>query len=102
MTKTPTISYQPPCQSCPYRKLGAIPERELSRTALLIVSALSERQRQVLTGLASSKTPKEVALDLGISPKTVEFHRAQVYARISIHDIAGLTRFAMRAGLVSV
>jgi DNA-binding NarL/FixJ family response regulator len=38
---------------------------------------------------------------LGVSPKTVEFHRAQLMARLGVHDIAGLTRYALKHGLIA-
>lgn len=63
---------------------------------------LSSRQRQVLQLVAEGKTTKQVALELNISVKTVESHRAQLMDRLNIHDIAGLVRFAIRMGLVKV
>lgn len=62
---------------------------------------LSPRQREVLQLLAEGRSTKEIASDLGLSAKTVETHRAQIMERLGIHDVAGLTRFAIRAGLIS-
>ena len=50
--------------------------------------------------VAEGKSTKEIARLLDLSPKTVDIHRAQVMQRLDIHDVAGLTRFAVRAGLV--
>jgi len=61
---------------------------------------MSRRQRQVLQMIAESKTTKQIALELNISVKTVECHRAQLMDRSEIHDIPGLVRFAIKAGLV--
>jgi DNA-binding NarL/FixJ family response regulator len=61
---------------------------------------LSARQRQVLQLIAEGKTTKQVALELGISVKTVESHRAQLMDRLNIHDVAGLVRYAIKTGLV--
>lgn len=63
---------------------------------------LSVRQRQVLQLIAEGKTTKQVALELNISVKTVESHRAQLMDRLNIHDVAGLVRYAIRMGLVKV
>ena len=63
---------------------------------------LTERQTQVLRLMAEGKTTKQVALELNISVKTVESHRSQLMDRLEIHDIAGLVRFAIRTGLVSL
>lgn len=61
---------------------------------------LTPRQTEILRLVAAGQTTKEVALALCISPKTVEFHRAQLMERIGVHDIAGLTRYAMQQGLI--
>src|SRR5882672_2132863 len=63
---------------------------------------LSTRQRQVLQLIAEGKTMKQVALDLGISVKTVETHRAQLMDRLNIHDVAGLVRYAIKMRLVKI
>jgi DNA-binding NarL/FixJ family response regulator len=63
---------------------------------------LSHRQTQVLQLIAESKTTKQIALDLNISVKTVECHRAQLMDRLEIHDVPGLVRFAIKAGLVAL
>jgi DNA-binding NarL/FixJ family response regulator len=52
---------------------------------------LTPRQEQILRLVASGRTTKEIARDLGISPKTVEFHRAQLMERLGLHDVAGMT-----------
>ena len=57
---------------------------------------LSPRQVQVLQGVAMGKSNKEMARDMGISIKTVEYHRAEVMHRTQMHDVAGLTRYALR------
>lgn len=61
---------------------------------------LTSRQREVLRLVASGKTTKEIARDLGISPKTVEFHRGRLMERIGAHDVTGLTRFALQYGVL--
>ena len=64
-------------------------------------SGLTARQREILQLIAEGRSTKEIAADLGVSVKTVETHRAQLMERLDIHDIPGLVRFAIRAGLVS-
>ena len=61
---------------------------------------LTPRQREVLQLIAEGKTTKEIAHILQISVKTVEMHRTQLMDRLDIHEIAGLVRYAIRAGLV--
>ncbi len=65
-----------------------------------VVAALSERERQVLRLLALGSSAKEVAVQLAISVKTVETHRARLCAKVATHSVADLTRLAVRAGLV--
>jgi DNA-binding NarL/FixJ family response regulator len=63
---------------------------------------LTLRQREVLQLIAEGQTTRQIADRLGLSTKTVETHRADLMARLDIHDIAGLVRFAIRTGLVSL
>ncbi len=60
---------------------------------------LTSRQAEVLQLIAEGRTTKEIASLLAISLKTVETFRRQIMARLDIHSIAGLTRFAVRQGL---
>jgi DNA-binding NarL/FixJ family response regulator len=62
---------------------------------------LTPRQREILQLIAEGHTTKEMAKLLHLSIKTIETHRAQLMERLDIHDIAGLVRYAMRAGLVN-
>jgi DNA-binding NarL/FixJ family response regulator len=63
---------------------------------------LTPRQREILKLIADRQSTREIAGTLEISVKTVETHRAQLMERLNIHDIPGLVRFAIRAGLVSI
>jgi DNA-binding NarL/FixJ family response regulator len=62
---------------------------------------LTSRQREVLQMVAEGNTTKEIAKELGISGKTVEAYRGELMKTLDIHDIASLTRYAIRTGLVS-
>jgi DNA-binding NarL/FixJ family response regulator len=63
-------------------------------------TSLTPRQTEILRLVASGRTTKEIARDLGISPKTVEFHRGRLMERIGVRDVTGLTRFALQTGVV--
>jgi DNA-binding NarL/FixJ family response regulator len=65
------------------------------------VDQLSSRQREILQLIAEGQTTKGIALILKVSPKTVEYHRAQLMQRLNIFDVPGLVRLAVRSGLVS-
>jgi DNA-binding NarL/FixJ family response regulator len=60
------------------------------------------RERQVLQLVAEGKTTKEVAHALGISVKTADSHRTRLMTKLGIHDTAGLVRYAVREGVVSL
>lgn len=62
---------------------------------------LSPRQREILKAVATGRTTKQIAYDLGLSIKTIETHRAQVMERLGIHDVAGLVRYSIRIGLIN-
>jgi DNA-binding NarL/FixJ family response regulator len=63
-------------------------------------SRLSSREMEVLQLIAEGKANKETAAELGISIKTVEKHREKVMSKLNIHDTAGLTRYAISAGII--
>jgi DNA-binding NarL/FixJ family response regulator len=61
---------------------------------------LTLRQREVLQLIAEGHTTKEIAGELAISVKTAEAYRGELMKALDIHDIASLTRYAIRAGMV--
>ena len=63
-------------------------------------AALTSREAEVLQLIAEGKANKETADILGISIKTVEKHRQRVMEKLNIHDTAGLTRYAIGAGII--
>ena len=54
--------------------------------ARLRIAEMSEREREVLAGLLAGKTNKEIGRDIGLSPRTVETHRAHVMQRLGAQD----------------
>lgn len=65
----------------------------------LVLGALSPREREVLDGLAQGYPNKTIAYDLGISPRTVEVHRANVMAKLGARSLSDALRIAFAAGL---
>ncbi|GAB3764730.1 response regulator transcription factor [Ramlibacter monticola] len=61
---------------------------------------LTERQIEILVRLASGMSSKEIAYDLGLSSKTVDVHRGRIMERLELRDVASLTRYAVRKGLI--
>ncbi len=64
------------------------------------LESLTRRQREILQLIAEGCATREIAERLSLSIKTVETHRSQLMERLNIRDVAGLTRFAIRVGLV--
>jgi DNA-binding NarL/FixJ family response regulator len=64
-------------------------------------SVLTPRQREVLQLVAEGKAVKEIAQLLNISPKTVEFHKAQIMEQLDLRTTAELTKYAMAHGLTT-
>ena len=61
---------------------------------------LTHRQVEILTLIAKGRASKEIAYELGLSPKTVDVHRARIMERLQLSDIASLTLYAVRKGLI--
>jgi two-component system, NarL family, response regulator NreC len=74
-------------------------EAYLSKT-YLPADPLSGRERQVLQLVGEGKSTKDVAVQLGISVKTAESHRARLMKKLGIHETASLVRYAIRRGLI--
>ena len=72
-------------------ELGAIKDK---------LSALSNRERQVLEGLVAGHPNKTIAFDLGISPRTVEIYRANLMTKMAANSLSDLVRMAMLAGIL--
>jgi two-component system, NarL family, response regulator NreC len=65
-------------------------------------SELTSREREVLVSIAEGQSNKEIANRLGIGVRTIETHRERIMRRLRIHSVAGLTKYAIANGLVSL
>ena len=61
---------------------------------------MTARERLILQMVGEGLSSKEMAVRLDVTPKTVDHHRANLMQKLGVHDIAGLTRLAVRKGLV--
>jgi len=67
--------------------------------AAVAVAALTGREQDVLKGLAQGSPNKTIAYDLGISPRTVEVHRANLMSKLKVRSLSEALRIAFSAGL---
>jgi two-component system nitrate/nitrite response regulator NarL len=63
---------------------------------------LTSREREVLVLIAEGQSNKEIANKLGIGVRTIETHRERIMRRLDIHSVAGLTKFAIANGMISI
>jgi two-component system response regulator FixJ len=71
--------------------------REVAAAAARL-ALLTRREREVLEGLVAGRQNKVIALDLGLSPRTVEVHRAHVMAKLRAGSLPEVVRIALAAG----
>jgi two-component system response regulator FixJ len=64
------------------------------------IASLSNRERDVLGGLVAGRANKQIAYDLGISPRTVEIYRANLMSKMNAGSLSDLVRMALIAGIV--
>jgi two-component system, NarL family, response regulator NreC len=62
---------------------------------------LSDREREVLQLMAEGHSTKAIAAELGVSPATIETHRAHVFEKLDLHSVAEAVLYAVRRGLIS-
>jgi len=62
---------------------------------------LSDREREVLQLMAEGRSTKAIAAELGVSPATIETHRAHVFEKLDLHSVAEAVLYAVRRGLIS-
>lgn len=92
------ICFSPPVSSRHrHRHQTALDRKGRTR---VVSQALTPREREVLQLVAEGRANKQIADDLGISIKTVEKHRDHLMQKLEIHDTAGLTRYAISAGVI--
>jgi DNA-binding CsgD family transcriptional regulator len=63
-------------------------------------SKLSARQQEILKLIAEDLTNREIGDRIGVSARTVEFHRINIREKLGVKGVAGLVRYAIRTGLV--
>lgn len=78
----------------------AVTQRMLQSAPPTAAEELTRRQLEILKLIAQGRAAKEIAYELGLSSKTVDVHRARIMERLNLKDVASLTLYAVRKGLV--
>jgi DNA-binding NarL/FixJ family response regulator len=78
----------------------AIAQRLMQPSEPIAQDELTQRQIEILKLIAQGRASKEIAFELGLSSKTIDVHRARIMERLQLNDVASLTRYAVRKGLV--
>jgi len=73
-----------------------------ARSRAGMIDVLTPREREILQLIAEGHTNKEIAGLLVLSVKTIENHRTRIMGKLEIHNVAGLTRYAISRGIASV
>jgi two-component system response regulator FixJ len=82
-------------------RLGRDHKRQAERDEIAgRLATLSKRERDVLEGLVVGKANKQIAYDLGISPRTIEVYRANLMAKMQAASLSDLVRMALIAGIL--
>jgi DNA-binding NarL/FixJ family response regulator len=81
--------------------LQAVIAKAVNGSAEMTAESLSERECEVLRLLAHGATSKEIALALGLRPKTVENHRARILDKLGASNSASAVRAALARGLIT-
>ena len=66
------------------------------------LAQLTSREREVLVLVAEGLSNKEISTRLGVGVRTAETHRERIMRKLGIHSVAGLTRFALAKGLITL
>jgi DNA-binding NarL/FixJ family response regulator len=77
-----------------------ITRRLLEPAQRTMYNVLTQRQIEILKLIAEGNSAKEIGFKLGLSPKTVDVHRLRIMERLGLNDIASLTLYALRNGLI--
>ncbi len=82
--------------------LDEFSNRQTNAESAGLFDLLTSREREVLQLIAEGQTNHAIAEQLSVSVKTVEKHRSSLMSKLKVHDVAGLTRIAIKSKLVSL
>ncbi|MBS0579512.1 MAG: response regulator transcription factor [Proteobacteria bacterium] len=89
------------CSSVTAKVVSGYLRPKVGESEVATVEQVTGREREVLTRVALGQSNKLIARALGVSIKTVEKHRANLMRKLTLHNTAAVTRFAIRHGIVT-
>ena len=89
------------CSSVTAKVVSGYLRPKTADSEVVTVDHVTGREREVLTRVALGQSNKAIARSLGVSIKTVEKHRANLMRKLTLHNTAAVTRFAIRHGMVT-
>jgi DNA-binding NarL/FixJ family response regulator len=89
------------CASVTAKVVSGYLRPKVEDSTVLSAEHVTGREREVLTRVALGNSNKLIARALGVSVKTVEKHRANLMRKLTLHNTAAVTRFAIRHGMVA-
>jgi DNA-binding NarL/FixJ family response regulator len=89
------------CASVTAKVVSGYLQRKTEKSAAASTEHVTGREREVLTRIALGESNKQIARALGLSVKTIEKHRANLMRKLTLHNTAAVTRFAIRHGMVA-
>ena len=89
------------CASVTAKVVSGYLRPKTENVSLATVELVTEREREVLTRVALGRSNKLIARELDLSVKTVEKHRANLMRKLTLHNTAAVTRFAIRNGMLT-
>ena len=89
-------------EQCEIQSRLELKNADLQKTQRLVLDLLTKREQQLLQSIVEGRSTKEIASDLKISVRTVEFHRYNLMRKLQVNDIPSLVRHAIVKQLVTV
>ncbi len=92
-------SLKPKLEAAYHAAQRAMTEVRDQRRARALLERLSKREHEVACGIVNGLSNKGIAADLGISPRTVEIHRANAMTKLAAGSVADAVKLALSAGV---
>jgi DNA-binding NarL/FixJ family response regulator len=76
--------------------------KDKQRSAFVTEVQFNDREKEILKKICDGNTNKEIALDLHLSPSTIDFYRTKIYGKTKCNNVTGLLKYALKNGLIEL